>query len=512
MQPFTTLARLALIGTEHQAPEAPVLGDATLDHALANLGPVTERESILLKTGATLTLARRAGFKPTDKMMSFSPAEAEVQPRCPGAAGHDLARMLHDYQPQVLPEWLDLAGRQGARVPEELLPELLVHGKTKAPLQAAIKTVLGKRGAWLAAQNPDWAYAISADEPEKSWQEGRREERLTALRKLRQTEPARALELLAGTWKDEAPEDRAEFIQALQIGLSLQDEDFLEAALDDKRKEVRTRAVQLLASLPDSKLVKYLTQAATPLLRAKKRLLRNPVLELDLPSECTKEMKRYGVGASSPPSKDIGEKAWWVTEILQAIPPGYWSQTLGLSPKNLIEMATESEWSKVLLTGWSTALSRRPDPEWIEAWLEAALGHEALISFYLLPSAVNGFPGAELEPLLIKLQRKDKAIFAGQRIVAFRVMASGPWSEAFSTQLLQDAQANLGQYTSDYSARAAWQNFLRVLAQNTPPHLPLATTGWPKEIDPPSVREIVDEFCAVIEFRRAMHRHFKGEN
>ena len=94
--------------------------------------------------------------------------------------------------------------------------------------------LLGRRGHWLAAQNPDWAWAIggTADD-EKIWQVGESGARLLFLQRLRRTNPVHARELLAATWKEETPEDRAGFIAILETGLSPEDEPFLEAALDD---------------------------------------------------------------------------------------------------------------------------------------------------------------------------------------------------------------------------------------------------------------------------------------
>jgi hypothetical protein len=425
MQTWTNLARLALIGTEQQPPAQSMLGDPALDDVLAMLGSVDERESYLLKTGAALTLAQRAGYKPSDKAPAISTASPETQPRCPESTGQDLARMLRDYLPQVLPEWLELAGASGFRAPEELLPELLDHAKGKPEVRALVKQVLGQRGAWLAAQNDDWSFAIRTGGDEKAWQEGKRTERLAALREIRLTNPAHARELLAATWKDETPEDRADFIQVLQASLSLEDEAFLELALDDKRKEVRVNSIKLLGSLPESKLVQCLTELATPLLVAKKQLLRGAALEITLPTECTKGMKRYGVGSSSPPLKEIGEKAWWLAEMLGVIPPAHWNKALGLSAKELIQAAIKSEWAHSLLFGWAAALGRYPAPMWMEAWMEAVPGHEVLLD-YLPASAINYLPAVQLETQLIKLLQQKKDVFGIDRVISFRLKLSSP--------------------------------------------------------------------------------------
>ena len=499
MQPWTQLSRLALIGTEHQAPVPATLGDATLDDLLTKIGPVEERELHLLKTAAALTLARRAGYQPGNTTPIAFAAEPETQPRCPDPAGADLARLLRDYLPQILPEWLELAAAHNVRAPEESLPELLERAKGKRDLRPLLKPVLGQRGAWLAAQNPDWAFAIRAGGDERVWHEGKRAERLAVLREIREAAPALALELLAATWKDETPEDRAEFIATFATGLSLDDESFLENALDDKRKEVRTHALRLLGSLPGSKLVGRLTALATPLIVAKKQLLRSTSLDVSLPAEPTKEMKRDGIGATKSPGKEIGEKAWWLKEMLEAIPPAHWTATLKLSANDLIAAAQKSEFKAALLKGWSEATVRYADPEWATAWL----GQKDLLAYApkFAQHLYNDLGG--LEKSISALIRQ------GELSLALLDKLPPQWSKSLSQQIIYELQNISQSFQTDYVQRFNWKSLLDRAALAVPPDLALATTGWPKHISQQNVRDIIDEFCAIIEFRRNIHRHFQ---
>ena len=154
--------------------------------------------------------------------------------------------MLSDEFRELLPEWLAALAAVNKRVPEELLPSLLAHGKSNDALREAINQVIGVRGVWLAAQNSDWDFVIGKLD-ESVWETGSRLQRLALLEKLRASDSARARELVAETWSEEKPEDRAAFLTTFITGLSLADEPFLEAALDDRRKEVRKAAADLLA-------------------------------------------------------------------------------------------------------------------------------------------------------------------------------------------------------------------------------------------------------------------------
>ena len=97
--------------------------------------------------------------------------------------------------------------------------------------------------------------------------------------------------------------------------MSLDDETFLEAALDDRRKEVRGAAADLLARLPESALRRRALERALPLLKFKSNKLRRKTIEVTLPEACDKAMQRDGV-EPKPGFRGVGEKAWWLQQML----------------------------------------------------------------------------------------------------------------------------------------------------------------------------------------------------
>src|SRR5205807_3841100 len=135
-----------------------------------------------------------------------------TQPVCgPGAARH-LEMMLGGTHREALPGWLQAAARTGARVPERLLPELLQAGRQHRDLRGWIAAVAGRRGRWLAQQNPDWAYLASEEDEVLGWETSPRAARQLHLQVLRATDPARAREQLAQTWEQEGADERAAFL------------------------------------------------------------------------------------------------------------------------------------------------------------------------------------------------------------------------------------------------------------------------------------------------------------
>ena len=338
-------------------------------------------EGSLLDAAAALSLYVRAGRLPAAGLTpapatGAAPADADDLPEVPPAAVRSLARMYSNGTAELLlPEWLRLAAARGLRIPPLALPAALDAGRRSPELRALIPPVLGGRGRWLAAQNPEWGYAVGATEADdagvaRRWETGTLQERSALLARLRQSDPARARELLAATWAQEPPKERAAFIETLAEGLSDADEPFLEAALDDKRKDVRRPAAELLARLPGSRLVARMRARLEPLLSYERpKLLRGARLLAEPPAACDKAAERDGVVAKPPNGTSMGERAWWLRQMLAAVPPSHWSAAWGIAPEVLVKHAHKSDWSAPLIDGWTVAAWRHRDAAWIEALL-----------------------------------------------------------------------------------------------------------------------------------------------
>jgi hypothetical protein len=282
MELWNDLVTAATVGTERR-PFAPAAGHGPLAELIARIdtsGP----EGALLSAAAVAALYRRAGtIVPHDERPAAAECPPDNQPDCGPRAAARLASMLGGNHRGVLPEWLAALANAGRRAPAALLPELLDLGRAQSDLRPAIAAVLGARGRWLAAQNPEWSYARTElrglrteSETEAlnsqfsvlttEWETGARAARIALLHELRVRQPAQARDLLATTWASEKADERAAFLAAFEIGLSIADEPFLEAALDDRGKEVRHAAAALLARLPESRLAARMLARALAML------------------------------------------------------------------------------------------------------------------------------------------------------------------------------------------------------------------------------------------------------
>ncbi|WKV72280.1 DUF5691 domain-containing protein [Streptomyces sp. PCS3-D2] len=352
-------------------------------------GPVGSPEA-LLDAAAVHAVRRRAGLRPAVARPRPEPAPHDLRPAPPEAAGRRLAHLLADRTgggggrrgaapdlTELLPQWLAAAGRHGYRAPAALVPALLDAARARTDLRPQALALAGPRGLWLARMNPDWRFALrggagggelpDVTDPsavERLWEEGLFAERVALLGAVRAHDPAAAPRLLATTWASERAEDRLMFLDSLRVGLSLQDESFLEAALDDRSRNVRATAAELLSALPQSALAGRMAVRALACVGPE---------GVTPPTECDGGMLRDGVVKRPPAGR--GERAWWLGQLVEAAPLSCWRERFGgMGPAETVALpvAAAEGWAEELHAAWCRAAVRQRDPEWSRALLGPA--------------------------------------------------------------------------------------------------------------------------------------------
>jgi hypothetical protein len=497
MSLWTEITNTALIGCERKPLSLSPSWDK-LDGLLAQLDQ-NDREGALLGAAALVSLYERAGSLPLKDTRPLPEAcEPDAAPRCSGQSAIHLAMMLSGEYQRLLPEWLTKVAAAGRCAPEELLPSLLEFGRLKPPLRGFVLPALGRRGGWLAAQNPDWSYAAPAFN-EQSWQTGNHEERLAFLRKLRATDAAHSRELLASTWNEEKPDHRAEFLSVFEIGLSLEDEQTLESALDDRSKGVGRTAMKLLIQLPQSRFCQRMVERARLLISLKKKSRGKALLEITPPETCDDAMSRDGVSSKPPIRQAIGQKAWLLKQIVSLTPPSTWNQLLGLTASELAQIAlADKEWGALLLESWMLAAKNHQDYEWAEALFNL--------------QGKKGFT-VDLQPLFDSLpgELKEKYILASLRAgtsleVAYAALHScaHQWSGILCLAVLDAICQNLkeGKLNDGWP----WINLLNVVALHLDPvRIPESISQISAAVKKDSKSpNHLDNFLATLQFRDDM--------
>ncbi len=485
----------ALLGTERKAFAIEPTNGA-LDELLSKI-EVAEMEAALLTYAAVVALHQQAGRLPVDAQpTSLAACEADETPACSERAAQHLALMLSGEHREALREWLDTLASSGKRVRELLLPSLLNYGIANKPLREAILYVIGKRGVWLASHNPAWSYATSANLAEEIWQTGNTEDRVSALKEIRKKDAAQARELLAQSWQQESPQDRARFIVALQNNLSINDESFLENALDDKRKEVRRLAADLLARLPKSRLCKRMLERAAPLLEYKSGLRAR--LEVKLPEECDKAMTRDGLDATSSYSQandKLGQKSFVLSQILGAIPIHFWRQKWKVSTADILKLTDKNEWQQALVLGWFNAAQRSQDREMAEALLKEFLIKKQQL-FSPLP-LVDLLTAKRREEIIIEIiQSHGNEEDARGTIMNLLGAVNHQWSARFTRTILDCAHSY---FKTD---ERAWFYALRTWAFYMSPSIALEEMAkWKLALGDYERKYMVEQIEAPLRFR-----------
>jgi hypothetical protein len=389
-----------------------------------------DREGALLGAAAPVWQYEQAAALPMKDTRPLPEAcEPDDTPRCSERAAAYLAMILREDYSELLPEWVAKAAAAGRRAPEELLPELLEFGRKRWREPREILPALGVRVRWLAAQNPAWAYASDRLD-ETMWEPKSIEEQPGFFHLLRKRDAARARELLESIWDELSPKARYAFLSNFGGGLSLDDEAFLERALDDGRYggRIRAMAAQTLARLPDSALRRRMFDRARPLLKFKIDELNRKTIEVMLPEERNKAMRRDGLDLED--YSDPRKKADCLGQMLMSIPPRLWSQEAGWTATELIEAANQSEWKNVLIDGWVMAAARSHDAEWAGALFgETYVKERKWEGRYQL---FNVLPPAQRQSLAIEELKSRLSLLPNELPYDLIFLCDTPWGEALS--------------------------------------------------------------------------------
>ena len=265
--------------------------------------------------------------------------------------------------------------------------------------------------------------------------------------------------MIESTWRAEPETTRREMLTVLANGLSMADEPFLERALDDRDAQVRRRAAELLAGLPDSRLAARLTAAAGSIL-----VLKGGALAPVFPAAVDDAMLRDGVTRPVEPARPNATRstADWARLLIQtvgAIPLAYWETRFRLSPAAIIRAAEAGKWPRTLITAFSTAALRQGNMEWADALLAAdGYGERTGMLLPLLPPAdcfarLAALGEGQADSVVVFLRRWPEA-----------------WDEASGRQLIDFLAAEAA-----VDPETRWGSTLRFLsrhfAQRCPPAL-----------------------------------------
>lgn len=498
---YQTLTAAALLGTERQA--APPAKGTALEGLL---GEASSREETLLNAAATASLYLKAGWQAPQSAHPLPEPSApdknaeltEAQAICFTAV------MAQDGgHRDLMPELFRRMAQAKVRPPRGWVHRVIEEGRQNPDLCPDALQIMDERGRWAAQFLESGAWVTPSALPENLWDEGNLAERAAFLLELRSREPGRARGLLQESWAGEGHEAKAKLLETFETGLSLEDEDFLETCLDDKRKEVRQTAADLLNKLPGSKLVRRMTERVKPFLTYKPRGmlgLKKPTLEITLPEKFEKGWARDGLEQKSVPYS-MGEKAWWLGQMIGRVPPSVWGNA------GEVYKAADKDWKNLVYEGLLEAIGRFRDGkaageligvlDLANAWLER-----------LIPL----LPPERIAALTLQQLKTSEPLIQGKPAVTLLGLLPEPWNEEIQAQVLARFRGSLEAWS-----KATWyaSNFLGSFALNVPlemterlEKLISQLPGPPAQNPDHPLFEAMNGFLAKLEFRRKMAEAF----
>lgn len=392
----------------------------------------------LLARAALVGARARAGYRPRSVIGRISECPDDPRPVAASAPMTTLLRLLGAPDAGLIEEWAELAHARGLRVADHVVPTLLDWWCRQPQRKAVVFNICGKRGDWLASLNPAWRKPVASDDippnADDLWQTGTSPERLAILITIRTKDPARARSLVQSTWASDSADERRRFVEALAVNCSMEDEPFLETALDDKSKVVKRAAFTVLRGLPGSRLRSRMNELARAIIvvEGKKGLLKkSPRVVLRPPQDFDKMWERDGLEEQA--ASGMGKRAWWMRQILSSTDLRVWTEVTGLEPAAIIEAISEDAFFGVAADAITDALELTEDSVWAAAMLRHRLSDKKseLADFARLTAKLKH--DDRLQLLIEAAEHKRFSIADRWELLSF---VDQPWPRDFSERAL----------------------------------------------------------------------------
>lgn len=470
---WTPVLPAAMVGTERQPGPWTGLPPGEIGAvAMQAATSASEPATALLRLAAVLATCSLAGAQGVPWSGTLpAPAAEDTLPELEAGAVLEAVRWaLHEGPERLHHDICRILPLAGRRLPPTLLPQALELGRRSLVLRTPLQPLLGERGLWLAAQRDEWAYAagvVAAPGDETRWTDGTTEQRRAFLERERRADPVAARERLQRALPEMAARERAELSAVLATHLGPADEALLEALRADRSREVRQVALQLLLRLPQAAHPRRAIARIEALL-VPERVLLPRRWQVDAPQAAGADWKSDQIEAARPRHESLGERAWWLYQLVRQVPLAWWSSHTGQSPAELLEWAAGTDWTEALLRGWRDVLFAQPD----EAWCDALLDHWPGPLLRESASTVLGLLGpARRERHLLRSLHSADALSA----TLAQILAACPVGEALSLEtsllLVERLRERSAQLNNDPMLRAQLPELACALHADTLPSL-----------------------------------------
>lgn len=497
------LVRVALVGTQRGQLSEKIKEELK---TLGIKGNVSEEET-LLSAAAILSKVKKASFSTLQISHPRQIATPSNNNVCGPRSIKHLYMIVDGAFENALPEFLHNLAKNKKCLPPEILPDLLEQSLTSPELWAKLKQNIGERGEWIIRQNPNWHRLLSPPIPD-NWEDSSNDERLLILTKLRKENPSKALELVKKAWQEESVNQRIRFLKVLEVHLNEELEVFLETLLDNRRKEIRRTAVQILAKIPDSALSGRIFNRLKELVSIKKRMLKKDKLEIELPNKLDDNMIRDGIDPRVQWFKG-GVKASRLGQMIALTPPRLWTEYLNMNATEVLELFVRSDWGELLVQAMAEATYLHKDDEWTEAILSFKIESQHIQRWQSLNVSrlMENVTDDVFNTVAIKGMKKAKGLLEeNSPITMLLKTGSSLWKDELTNLVMKNLQEWLAGETSRYWNGWHYRTILKKAAYTCNPFLhDKLTADWPEESRIwSSWEKEIEEFLSTLYFRKKM--------
>jgi Family of unknown function (DUF5691) len=503
MNTWETLVASALVGVDRQSSTLDTTHPA-LENYSETLQKLSATQQILSAT-SLITAYQAVGQSAATAILPLPrAANSEQLTYCSSQTTQHLSTILQEnLYAEILPELLQLLTQSQQIVPPDFLPLLLDVGKRDKKIRPFILPVLGNLGQWLVRQNPQWEYGLGAITDvdlaniQEIWATGSRSERSAALSQWRELQPVESRQALAASWKQEKADDRAAWLEILQISLSVADEEFLEVAVVDRSEPVRRQAVHLLNQLP-SQYRQRLTKLATELLVIKD--VDGYQIKINLPQ--ADSLAWITAGILEKPSNKAGVKPTKVT--LEQLSPVLISTDLDTWPQDIDRLVTSIQSltaGHVILSCLARAACYQQRMDWIEVLITRCSTVFTSFDIRTLLSALPSDDHGIKERFFTQILTADNSIEALRDNIVI-IQCERYWNKALSSLVFQKFHQYAQQQTHYY--------FVQQLINNINCHLDVSILPEVQQFHAECTPDKFNysECIEFLEFRRNMQALF----
>ncbi|MCO4294221.1 DUF5691 domain-containing protein [Solitalea sp. MAHUQ-68] len=335
------IIKTALLGTG----KMPLKASSDLeDFASRIIARQEDKEDAFLKYAGLAFIYQESGLEPAEGTSSIEECAAETLKELNSNINQYLLDALQA-KDEILFDYLIFRAVQARKVaPAAIVPKLLNKAIEQKGKADKILPVCGELGKWLCSMNPEWKKISEKESETANWETGNHEERQRFLKALRLQNPSEARELLIADFDQENAANRTDFIDLLETGLSLQDEEFLMKCLADKSKKVKESALQLLRILKDSLINKSFVNHLLKVILIKEErqllILKKKVLHIDTSAVLPDEILQYGIEKVSS-QKGVDDNFFQLAQLFAYVEPAVLVQALNTEKEEFFRLLTE---------------------------------------------------------------------------------------------------------------------------------------------------------------------------